>query len=177
MTDLDKAIAATLGVEGKWSDHDADPGGKTMYGITEATFERAKRLIDSKSIRWLTVKEARQIYREMYWKQCGAHLLKSGVNALVFDICVNSGPRRAGLILQRSINSLGGSVTVDGKVGRRTAEGAEKLDAFILINEISARRHVFWSRLKIWTTFRFGWTRRGYVVHTHAVLMAARLNK
>jgi len=35
---FEKCHAVTAKWEGGWSDHPADPGGKTMYGITEAVY-------------------------------------------------------------------------------------------------------------------------------------------
>lgn len=36
MTPFEEALKHTLGIEGEYSDHPSDSGGKTRYGITEA---------------------------------------------------------------------------------------------------------------------------------------------
>lgn len=178
MSDLDQAISLTLEVEGKWSDHPQDFGGKTMYGITEATYNEAVRrgIIHPMGLRNLKPWDALTIYDIMYWKVIRGDALPRGLNILVFDIQVNSG--RGGKTLQRSLSALGAAPgPVDGIIGGKTLEAVTALcDAktglYGLMNEVSARRFRFWTRLGIFKTFGFGWFRRGIKVHTHAVRMA-----
>ncbi|CDP52005.1 protein of unknown function DUF847 [Devosia sp. DBB001] len=59
--------------EGGWSDHPADPGGKTMYGLTEAVFHAWLRQQRKpvRPVRQITAAEAEQIYFEQYWVPSG----------------------------------------------------------------------------------------------------------
>ena len=181
LRDLDIAIGLTLEVEGDWVDHPADPGGKTLYGITSSSWRRAVRLgivSDHGGLRAMTVMEARKIYEAMYWNVAGRHLPR-GLNALVFDIQVNSG--QGGVTLQRALNTVGPvgllKIVVDGAIGLRTLRAVKSAIArpdgiYLLLGEVAARRDWFWDRLKINKTFGFGWNRRGSRVLIHAVRMA-----
>lgn len=181
LRDLDIAIGLTLEVEGDWVDHPADPGGKTLYGITSSSWRRAVRLgivSDHGGLRAMTVMEARKIYEVMYWNVAGRHLPR-GLNALVFDVQVNSG--RGGVTLQRALNTVGPlglrRIAVDGAIGPRTLAAAWRAVAapkgiFKLMDEVSARRAWWWANLAINLTFGLGWNRRGYRVHGHAYRMA-----
>lgn len=179
MSDMDIAIGLTLGVEGDWSDHPSDPGGKTKFGITSATYRRAvsRGVVASNAIgvAGLTVAEATEIYQAMYWAVAGAALPR-GLNALVFDIEVNSG--RGGRILQNSLNAVFDMrLKVDGAIGPATHAGVRQAllkpdGLYKLMGEVDARRDWWWDRLKINRTFGFGWNRRGSRVLIHAVRMA-----
>ena len=179
MTDMDQAIGLTLGVEGEWSDHPSDPGGKTMFGITEATLRRAKRqgVVERSSIRQLTVEDAKAIYRELYWMPVRADDLPRGLNALVFDVQVNSG--QGGRRLQHALNAVARSgIAIDNVVGDQTVGAALSFvrrdgeNIYRLLAEVSARRFLHWAGLAIWPTFRVGWARRGARVLVHATRMA-----
>lgn len=179
MADIDHAINATLGVEGKWSDHPSDPGGKTMYGVTEATLARAHRLgvVGHEDIRSLSVSDARRIYKALYWQPIRGDELPRGLNALVFDIQVNSG--QGGRRLQAALNTLGRSgLVTDNAIGPRTLAAVHQYLArdpeclFRLMAEVSARRLLHWTSLRIWRTFRVGWSRRGARILIHATRMA-----
>ena len=79
--------------EGGWSNHKADPGGATMYGVTQAVYDkwRKKRGLKTQSVRNITMQEALIIYKENYWNACGAPDLFPGVDLSVYDASVNSG--------------------------------------------------------------------------------------
>lgn len=180
MTDLDEALAITLDVEGGWSDHPADPGGKTMYGITWRTYRRAVRLghiaPNPQGVRGITVAQARKIYEVMYWDAVVADKLPRGLNALVFDIEVNSG--RGAKTLQRALRGVHAArIAVDGQIGPQTLAVVEAVwgspaRAGRLMDEVNTRRHLWWARLPIFATFGLGWFRRGSRVYRHACRMA-----
>lgn len=43
MEGLDQALEWLLEEEGGWSNHPADRGGKTMFGITQATYDQWRK--------------------------------------------------------------------------------------------------------------------------------------
>jgi lysozyme family protein len=113
------AVELTLGEEGLFSDYTWDPGGKTKYGITEATARR-----HGFEVREITVPGAIEIYWREYWIQPGLDALSSWhVAAECFDTQVNTG--RGALIAQRALvnnllateSEVGG---IDGRWGRKT---------------------------------------------------------
>lgn len=82
--------------EGGWSNHPADPGGKTMYGVTEAVYHAWLRRQGKaiKPVRNITMDEALEIYFNDYWKPCGGPTLAVGVDLATYDASVNSGVSR-----------------------------------------------------------------------------------
>lgn len=178
-TDMDEAINATLGVEGRWSDHPSDPGGKTMFGITEGTLRRANKLgvTTHKDIQTLPVITARKIYEVMYWRPIKGDELPKGLNALVFDIQVNSG--QGGRRLQNALNALfKARLAADNAIGAKTlsavlrAVNEDPENIYRIMTEISSQRSFHWQRLSTWNVFRRGWTRRGQRILIHATRMA-----
>ena len=126
---FDKAFEKLLGHEGDFSDHAADPGGQTRFGVTEAV---ARENGYTGDMRELPVDLAKRIYRQRYWDAVRADDLPAPVRYPVFDAAVNSGPGQAVRWLQRALG-----VADDGRIGpitmgaARVANG-EALKAAIL---------------------------------------------
>ena len=149
---FDRAFALLLGHEGDFSDHAADPGGKTRFGITEAVAREAGYTGD---MRELPVDLAKRIYLDSYWRPVRADDLPPGVRYIVFDGAVNSGPAQSALWLQRALG-----VTADGVIGPRTLAAAYAKDAQQLKTAILAQRLRFMTSLTNWPAFSRGWARR-----------------
>ncbi|MCW5720411.1 MAG: secretion activator protein [Devosia sp.] len=86
----------TAGWEGTWSNHPSDPGGKTMYGITEAVFHAWLKKLGRplRPVRSITKTEALEIYFSDYWLKAGCETLFAGVDLATYDASVNSGVSR-----------------------------------------------------------------------------------
>jgi lysozyme family protein len=149
---FDTAFALLLGHEGDFSDHAADPGGKTRFGITEAVARQAGYTGD---MRALPVDLAKRIYLDSYWRPVRADDLPPGVRYIVFDGAVNSGPAQSALWLQRALG-----VTADGVIGPKTLAAAYAKDAQQLKTAILAQRLRFMTSLTNWPAFSRGWARR-----------------
>ena len=149
---FDTAFALLLNHEGDFSDHAADPGGKTRFGITEAVARQAGYTGD---MRALPVDLAKRIYLDSYWRPVRADDLPPGVRYIVFDGAVNSGPAQSALWLQRALG-----VTADGVIGPRTLAAAYAKDAQQLKTAILAQRLRFMTSLTNWPAFSRGWARR-----------------
>jgi lysozyme family protein len=149
---FDTAFALLLDHEGDFSDHAADPGGKTRFGITEAVARQAGYTGD---MRELPVDLAKRIYLDSYWRPVRADDLPPGVRYIVFDGAVNSGPAQSALWLQRALG-----VTADGVIGPRTLAAAYAKDAQQLKTAILAQRLRFMTSLTNWPAFSRGWARR-----------------
>lgn len=177
-------LADTLAHEGGWSDHPDDPGGKTFRGVTKGAWERfVGRKVTGEELRSLTFEDIAPFYFEGYWQAAGCDFLPSGIDGLVFDIAVNSGPFRAGIILQTSCNDLSRiALQKDGKVGRKTQSAAKAIaskmtGAKALIDRIAYRRLTFYSQLRNWATFRGGWRQRTISTATFAAYGSIRLDR
>ena len=92
---FEACMAETAKWEGGWSDHAADRGGKTNWGITQATLGRALgRPASAAEIRALTKEQAKGIYKRIFWDGIGGDAMPKGVDLACFDWGVNSGESR-----------------------------------------------------------------------------------
>ncbi|QQN73885.1 glycoside hydrolase family 108 protein [Croceicoccus sp. YJ47] len=123
---IDAMIEATIGNEGGYSNHPADTGGETMWGITERV---ARRNGYAGPMAKLPRSEAVRIYREEYAVRPGFAAVANiapRVGAELFDTGVNMGPAFPSLWLQELLNALndGGrhyaDIAEDGAIGPRT---------------------------------------------------------
>lgn len=135
MSDFQAALDHVLRWEGGYVDDEADSGGRTHYGISEAAHPDA----------WAdgppTEEQAIAIYRERYWshKRINAGEVGSDMIATyLFDCAVNHGPAEAAELLQKAVARCGGDNKVDGWVGPNTRQNLRRyptldvLDRFVL---------------------------------------------
>jgi len=128
--------------EGGWSDHAADPGGKTMYGITEAVFHAwlKKQGKGVRPVRSISRGEAEMIYFEQYWEKAGCEGLHPGVDLATYDPSVNSGVSRGRKWLLAGIDSNN--------------------DHAKTVKNICRQRLSFVKSLNTWKVFGKGWGNR-----------------
>ncbi len=156
MDNSNAAIRKILVHEGGYVDHPNDPGGATNKGITIATFRRYIKPNGTKAdLRALTTEQAVVVYKRQYWDAVMGDSLPSGVDYAVADFAVNSGPSRAAKYLQSIVG-----VAQDGRIGPATLAAVNKADPVKVINQLCDDRLAFMKRLKIWATFKNGWSRR-----------------
>lgn len=101
-----KELATLLDREGGYSDHPADRGGPTRFGITEAV---ARANGYDGPMRALPRELALDIYRRRYWREPGFDFVARRSEKLageLFDTGVNMGPAVAIGFLQRALNAL-----------------------------------------------------------------------
>jgi lysozyme family protein len=132
--DIEELIEDLIEREGGYSNHPADKGGPTRFGITEAV---ARAHGYRGAMAELPREEAAAIYRRLYWLRPRFDQLAERaprVAAELFDTGVNMGPAVAATFLQRALTALnrGGKdypdLTPDGRVGPATMAA---LDAFL----------------------------------------------
>lgn len=176
--DFDHCFAETLSHEGLFSNHPLDPGGMTMLGVTRKTWaawtKRKVSEVSEAEMRSLTPEKVAPLYHQEYWQAVRGDDLPRGVNMMVFDIAVNSGPKRAILMLQKGINALPGSrvkVAVDGAIGPKTIAAARSADSVALIKAIANSRLWFYIDLSTFKTFGKGWMVRLLDVAVDAGIM------
>jgi lysozyme family protein len=123
---IDDMIEATIGKEGRYSNHPSDRGGETMWGITIAV---ARRNGYHGSMRDLPRSEAVRIYREEYLVRPGFANVASISPAIaeeLFDTGVNMGPGVPSRWLQEWLNALNRQgkdyrdIAEDGDIGAGT---------------------------------------------------------
>lgn len=159
------SLGSVLIHEGGKVDHPKDPGGRTAYGITQRVYDgfRDSMKLPRRDVWLISQMEVEAIYQRQYWNVIKADRLPKGVDYVVFDGAVHSGPSQSVKWLQRAINAAGiGTVLkVDGVIGEATL-GAVAIhpDHDMLIASIIEQRLKFLKALKTWATFGKGWTNR-----------------
>ncbi|PJG48585.1 hypothetical protein CAF53_10315 [Sphingobium sp. LB126] len=124
--DISALIDEVIAREGGYSNHPADRGGPTHFGITQAV-ARANGFMGD--MRALPRSVAEAIYRRLYWERPGYAFvaeLAPRIAEELFDTAVNMGPATAGGFLQRALNALNrnardyADLKVDQAVGGKT---------------------------------------------------------
>lgn len=138
--DIDQLIDAVIDREGGYSDHPADRGGPTRWGITQVT--AAGHGYDG-DMRRFPRPSAVAIYRRLYWQRPGFDRIADRAPMLaaeLFDTGVNMGPAVAATFLQRALNALNrgardfADIAIDGRIGPNTLTA---LDSFLRVRGLS----------------------------------------
>jgi lysozyme family protein len=153
---FDAALAAVLHHEGGYVNHPKDPGGRTNLGVTQRVWEEwVGHDVDEQAMRDLTPEVVGPMYKAKYWDKIKGDDLPDGVDYIVFDAAVNSGPSRAAKWLQAAVGA-----TVDGSIGAGTLKAVADFPASDLIHAYQSKRLEFLQNLPTWETFGKGWGRR-----------------
>ena len=149
---FDQAFDRLIEYEGGYSNHAADPGGRTKYGITEKV-ARAHGYLGDMTV--LPLSYAKRIYRTAYWERIFADELPETIRYAMFDATVNSGAGQAVRWLQRALG-----VADDGRIGPVTLKAVKAAEPEKVLRSILGQRLAFMTSLAIWPTFGKGWARR-----------------
>jgi lysozyme family protein len=150
--------------EAGFTDDPRDPGnhmrdgrpGCTNLGVTQQAWEDyVGRPVTHDDMKQLTRESVEPFYKKKYWDAIRADDLPLGVDYMVFDVSVNSGPGRAAMILQECVGSK-----PDGVIGPATLAAVSNENREDLIQEYSLKRLQFMQSLKNWPVHGKGWERR-----------------
>lgn len=170
MSNFDDAFHVVLGHEGGFSDHRADPGGATNYGISLRYLLARGDLdhdglpdgdvdgdgdVDVDDIRALSPLDAKHLYHTGFWTPNRLGEVRDQTIATkIFDMCVNMGSRQAWRLVQRACNDHGGHLEDDGVVGPKTlhavnafADDDESPDGPSLLGLIRIQQAEFYEQL------------------------------
>ncbi len=170
---LEQSLEWLLEEEGGFSNHPADTGGATMYGVTHATYASWRRALKRplQPVSKITKEEAFALYKAMYWDEAGCDKLSWPINYVVFDAAVNSGPSRSTKWMQEALR-----VKADGKIGPKTLAALEAgmdEDPGVMIYKMIDVRLKFLTdlikRKPSQIAFLLGWMRRLMRVQLRAV--------
>ena len=155
---FDLALKKVLQSEGGWSNNPKDPGGATMRGVIQRVYDGYRKRIGKpmQTVRQISEAELRAVYKAQYWDAVRADELPDGVDYVVFDGAVNSGPKQSIKWLQRAL----GVPRVDGVIGESTLAACIGVAPEKIIAEIIHRRLLFLHALSTWKTFGKGWMAR-----------------
>lgn len=128
---IDKLIDNVIAIEGGYSNHPADRGGPTRWGVTEAV---ARAHGFTGNMRHFPRDEAAAIYKRKYWHRPGFDKIGEYAPKLaeeLFDTGINMGPGIAAGFLQRALNALNRNgrdfrdIAVDRQIGGQTISALE----------------------------------------------------
>jgi len=173
---IESMIEATIGKEGGYSDHPADTGGPTRWGITEAV---ARKNGYKGDMRALPRDTAVAIYRQQYAIKpgfAGVAEIYPALGEKLFDIGVNMGPAHPARWLQEWLNLLNqggklfGDIVEDGAIGPGTLralkafksvrgpEGEQRLVVAIRGDQVARYKSI--ARTPSQEAFIYGWLGR-----------------
>lgn len=142
MNDFDKVMDCIFAVEGYVSNHKADSGGYTKYGIAQKAHPEV-------NVKTLTLDGAKEIYYKSYWlpTKCDEQPFK--VALYVMDLAVNSGVKVAAKALQKCTNLVVSGtpkspLAVDGIVGKKTILESRSVHPDTLTAALHAYRTAFY---------------------------------
>lgn len=163
------ALAAVLHHEGGFVNHPSDPGGMTNLGCTKKVWEEwVGHDVDEKAMRALTPADVAPLYKAKYWDRVKGDDLPDGVDYVVFDAAINSGPGRAAKWLQQVVG-----VAVDGAIGPGTLKAVSEMPAQEIVEKYQQIRLEFLQALPTWGVFGKGWGRRVAEAQEAAIKMLA----
>jgi lysozyme family protein len=164
-----EAIRRLLMHEGGYTNHPADPGGPTNFGITIFDYRKyVKADATAEDVRRMSLNEAKAIYKSKYWNAQACDQLPAGVDYSLFDYGVNSGIGRSGKVLRRVCGLTDNTHVVNDEVLAAVA----KRDPAAVVAAINDERLAFLKRLRTWPTFGKGWGRRVAEVRAYSLGLA-----
>ena len=119
MDRFEYCLGVALGFEGGVADNKADRGGLTNCGVTQRAYDsfRAGKSLQKRPVTLITDAEIKTLYVEGYWLPAKCNALPPPVDLALFDVAVNSGPKRAIKMLQKAL-----ALPDDGVFGPATAK-------------------------------------------------------
>lgn len=162
------SVQFVFDAEGFYSNDPADRGGATKFGISLRFLKGLPKSagdldrdgdVDIDDIRFVTLDQARSIYRDQFWNECRCGDLPPGLDTVMLCTAVNHGPGYAKKLLQESLR-----VAVDGQIGDKTLAAARGARLAELIPEMLSRRALFYADIvrsnSTQARFERGWYRR-----------------
>lgn len=168
---FEKCLPDVLVQEGGYSNDAHDPGGMTMYGIIQREYDAKRRSwgLPTQWVKNISADEYRTIYYGDYWlPHCPD--LPAGLDLEFFDLCVNGGPHRAVVTLQRAL-----AIHADGVWGPMTTDAVTTMVAagnpMRTIADFKDQREAFYRSLSTFKFFGKGWIRRSEEIEKQAESM------
>lgn len=158
--------------EGGKVDDPRDNGGRTNQGVTQRVYTawRAAHNRPKRDVYQMTADERDDIYRAQYWNAVDGDNLPRGLDYMMFDAAVLSGPVQAIKWLQRALQPTYQGL-IDGQMGTATKQAIRISSVPRILDGVMERRLAFFKQLKDWPVFGKGWTRRLTSVHAGALDM------
>lgn len=135
------ACKIVANAEGGWCNTPGDKGGETIFGIARnyhpewsgwvkvdevaakygrGTKEFIKIVNNDNALK----ESAHNFFYTYFWLPCNADKLPKEIGIIVYDMEINSGNHAGQKMLQKTLNSLGYDLKVDGMIGGKTIAAA-----------------------------------------------------
>lgn len=142
MSDFNRAFEYAVGNEGGFSNHPADRGGATKFGITQHTLSTWRgQQVSVDDVRNLFLDEARAIYKKWYWDTLHLDSVHSPLIAIcMFDLGIVRGisiPPRYAQSVCNSHNRAG--LVEDGKIGPKTIAALNSIDGGVFVTQFARK--------------------------------------
>lgn len=143
--------------EGGYSNHPADNGGETNYGVTWRRYNeyRKDKGLPQQSVKLITQDEVAEIYKDYYYDKVRGDELPPGLDYAMFDFAVNSGHSRAIKFVQGILG-----VKQDGVLGPETMNAIHRSNPQELASALNSQRLSWLKGLGDWKHFGAGWENR-----------------
>lgn len=152
------AMKIELVYEGGKDDDPVDPGGRTNQGIIQREYSayRIRKGLAPRDVFLMEPAERDEIYDQQYGKKIQFDVLPPGVDLVILDGAINSGPTQSIKWVQRALG-----LSADGVLGMITMQRIQDYpDHDVLIHNILTRRREFLRALKTFSHFGKGWMAR-----------------
>lgn len=171
----ENALKAIGAIEGEWSNHPADTGGLTRWGITLKFLQahnfdiNGDGVIDARDLNDLTQEKAHELMLQVFW-QPWMDDAPSELAIAVFDFAVNASIGMAEVILQRALKETGWyQGKIDGVIGPKTQAALAQIDSEETLRvwiEFVKQRALYYARIveakPSQAVFIEGWIRRAF---------------
>jgi len=134
-----------------------DSGGMTSYGISEVGYEEYYGVPPTEAqMKAITPKTAAPIYHQNYWDAAQCELWPLGLDLMVFDHGVTSGPATSIKLMQEVLR-----IPADGVIGNQTRTAVRAIqDVHTFIGKLSFRQETYYRSLAKFPEFGNGWLAR-----------------
>lgn len=161
--------AFSLMQEGGFCNVAGDPGGATNHGITMAELSAVLgRPATVSDVQNLTAEQAEAIYKPRYWDAVNGDGLPAGVDLMVLDFGINTGPGTSAMALQGLLG-----VKEDGQIGPVTLDAVKWHDPQWVIAGLSLAHTAHYRGLPGFDEFGDGWLARNGRAQKAASAMAS----
>lgn len=156
MADVQQAVDAVLHQEdstlsGVITNVAHDTGGTTRFGLCASTHPALLQsgFYDATRVpRDQALAIARETYATEFGKPlCLEQIKDQGVALALLSFAVNDGQHQAVKLMQRAVNSCGGSLGVDGCMGSNTVNAINAVDPKALVSQLCQTQDAFYQEL------------------------------
>ncbi|MFL1897290.1 glycoside hydrolase family 108 protein [Aquimarina sp. 2-A2] len=144
----------------------------TNHGISAPVLQAyMKRTITVSDMKNLTKETAEAIYKKNYWTDAKVHLISDKFVAVQYaDMCVNGGLGNGAKIMQRALNKLSHSISVDGKIGKQTLNLINSEDPLILHEQYKQARIRHYTNLATNNPTKYGKWKNGWIKRANSFI-------